>query len=78
MKTQIKTNIIPFKEFRMNAKKYIDALEKGASFMVVKRSHPIFRLEPVGEQWETIVDFTSVYPKGIPAKELLKYLRKNG
>lgn len=75
METQIKSNIIAFKEFRLNAQKYIDAIEKGASFVVVKRSRPVFRLEPVLEKWETVVDFTSVYPKGIPAKKLLQYLK---
>ena len=70
-----KSNLIPFKEFRMNAQKYIDAIAKGESFVVIKRSRPIFRLEPVPEIWETIVDFTSVYPKGIPAKKLLQYLK---
>lgn len=75
MKTQIKSNIIAFKEFRLNAQKYIDAIENGASFMVVKRSRPVFRLEPILEKWETVVDFTSVYPKGIPAKKLLQYLK---
>jgi len=52
-------NIIPFKDFRLNAEKYIKALEKGMSFVVVKRSKAIFRLEPVGEKWETLIDFTN-------------------
>jgi len=52
-------NIIPFKDFRLNAEKYIKALDKGMSFVVVKRSKAIFRLEPVGEKWETLIDFTN-------------------
>ena len=51
-------NIIPFKDFRVNAEKYIKALEKGMSFVVVKRSKAIFRLEPIGEAWENLIDFT--------------------
>lgn len=71
----IKEQIVPFKEFRMNAGKYITAMEKGASFLVVKRSRPVFRLEPVEEVWETIGDFSSMKGGGISAKELLKLLK---
>ena len=75
-KMTLKEQIIPFKEFRLNAAKYIDALSKGQSFLVMKRSRPVFRLEPVEEMWETIGDFSTRSGGGIPAKELLKYLRK--
>ncbi len=67
-------NIIALKEFRLNAQKYIDASAKGHSFIVVKRSRPVFRIEPVEEQWETIADFSST--GGISAKKFLKELRK--
>jgi hypothetical protein len=70
-------NIIPFKDFRVNADKYIKALEKGMSFVVVKRSKAIFRLEPMGESWETLIDFTDGgKTKGIDAKVLIKYMEK--
>jgi len=70
-------NIIPFKDFRLNAEKYIKALDKGMSFVVVKRSKAIFRLEPMGESWETLIDFTNGgKTKGIKAEKLLAYLRK--
>lgn len=75
MKTNTKSNLVPFKEFRLNAQKYIDAIERGKSFVVIKRSKPVFRIVPVPEVWETVVDFTSIYPKGIPAKKLLQYLK---
>lgn len=75
-------NIIPFKDFRLNSEKYIKALEKGMSFVVVKRSKAIFRLEPMGEKWETLIDFTNGgKTKGIDAGVLLarmkKYARQN-
>ena len=75
-KAPTKNNIIALKEFRLNAQKYIDASEKGHSFIVVKRSHPVFRIEPMGEQWETITDFSSLSGGGISAKKLLGALRK--
>ena len=68
-------HIVPFKEFRLNAGKYIDALEKGARFLVVKRSRPAFRLEPVDEVWETIGDFSKMPKGGVSAKVLLKALK---
>jgi hypothetical protein len=70
-------NIIPFKDFRLNAEKYIKALDKGMSFVVVKRSKAIFRLEPMGESWETLIDFTDGgKTKGIDAKVLLTHMKK--
>lgn len=75
-KAPTKNNIIALKEFRLNAQKYIDASAKGNSFIVVKRSHPVFRIEPMEEQWETIADFSSLAGGGISAKKLLKVLRK--
>ncbi|MCX6068476.1 MAG: type II toxin-antitoxin system prevent-host-death family antitoxin [Chloroflexi bacterium] len=68
------SNIIALKEFRLNAQKYIDASEKGHSFIVVKRSRPVFRIEPIAEQWETIADFSDI--GGIPINKFLKALRK--
>ncbi len=72
----IKTNIIALKEFRLNAQKYIDASAKGHSFIVVKRSHPVFRIEPMEETWETVADFSPLSGGGISAKKLLTVLRK--
>ena len=70
-------NIIPFKDFRLNAGKYIKALEKGMSFVVVKRSRAVFRLEPMGEKWETFIDFTNGgQSKGIEVGKLLGYMKK--
>ncbi|MFA6227474.1 MAG: hypothetical protein WC631_03310 [Candidatus Paceibacterota bacterium] len=70
-------NIIPFKDFRVNADKYIRALEKGMSFVVVKRSKAIFRLEPVGEKWETLIDFTEGGKKeGIRVEKLISIMEK--
>jgi len=73
----IKEQIVGLKEFRLNADKYIKALEKGKSFLVMKRSRPAFRLEPVDEVWETIGDFSSMRGGGVDARKLMKIL-KNG
>ncbi len=73
-KTPLQDHIVPFKEFRLNAERYIDALAEGKSFLVMKRSRPIFRLEPVEEVWETIGDFSGERGGGVSAKALLKAL----
>ena len=74
-KTPTKGNIIALKEFRSNAQKYIDASAKGHSFIVVKRSSPVFRIEPMEEQWESIADFSTLRGGGISAKKFFKVLR---
>jgi antitoxin (DNA-binding transcriptional repressor) of toxin-antitoxin stability system len=66
--------IVSFKEFRLNAQTYIDGASKGKSFLVIKRSRPVFRILPVEDAWESVADFTEITPKGVKAKTLLKYL----
>lgn len=76
-----KTNIIGFKEFRLNADKYIDAVRRGKFFTVVRRSTPVFNITPVDEWgdegvWESVVDFRNKKGKGIRAEKLLALLKK--
>ena len=51
-------------------------LSKGQSFTVVKRSKPIFQLNPINDEgrWHTIVDLTEVDNNGVDADELLSVL----
>ena len=85
MSTKIRntTNIIGFKDLRLNADKYIKAISNGRSFTVVRRSKPIFNITPVDEWgdeglWETVVDFRDKKGKGIKSEDLLKLLKKIG
>ncbi len=64
------------KDFRLNAQSYISKVAKGESFIVVKRSRPAFRMEPIEEQWETVIDFRDMPGGGIPAEDLQKRLRQ--
>ena len=73
------TNIIGLKELRENTENYIKQLKHGRSFLVVRRSKPVFRVEPVdkwgdGGNWETLIDFTKIKKSGMPAETILKYL----
>ena len=74
----MKTHILGLKELRENMQKYASLVEKGQSFIVVKKSKPVFKIVPPEseEQWETVVDFTKINKNGVPAKEVLKALRQ--
>lgn len=70
-------HIIGLKQLRENVNSYVSQIKKGRSFLVVRRSKPLFRVSPPeeAELWETVVDFTDFYKDGIPARILLKSLR---
>ncbi len=73
----MRTNIIGLKDLRENTEDYISKVSKGGSFVVVRRSKPIFKITPVDEwgdegKWETVVDFNKIKKGGISAEELLK------
>jgi len=46
------TLIVSSKDFRSNFPKYQKLVEKGVSITIVKRSKPIFRIEPVDLDFE--------------------------
>ena len=73
MNTNTSTNLVSLKELREQFPKYIDAIGKGRSFMVIKRSKPIFKIIPIeeGESWETVVDFTKLRKGGVNISEVL-------
>ena len=65
------------KELRENVDIYIKAIEKkGDSFIVLRRSKPVFKISPLNEdeEWETAIDFTQIKKGGVPLKELLSRL----
>jgi len=69
-------NIVGLKELRENINHYISQVEKGKSFVVVRKSKPVFRISQAEEEdnWETVVDFTKIQKGGIPLKEVLSRL----
>jgi antitoxin (DNA-binding transcriptional repressor) of toxin-antitoxin stability system len=71
-------NIIGLKELRENINIWIDQIRKGKSFVVVRKSKPVFKIVPpeTEEQWETVADFTAIDKDGISAKDILKELHK--
>ena len=68
-------NIINLKNLRENMQEYAQKVKRGHSFVVFKKSKPLFKISPVdGEYWEEVIDFTKVKKGGIDLKELLKRL----
>jgi prevent-host-death family protein len=72
----MKKSIVGLKELRENIGTYIKAVEKGESFIVVKRSRPIFKMSAVDDNsaWEEVVDFTKIKKGGVDIKEVLARL----
>ena len=68
--------IIGLKNFRQNIKKYHSAVQKGESFIVVRKSKPLFQIVPLDDEgvWERVVDFTEIKKGGVTINELLKAL----
>ena len=74
----MKINILGLRELRENMQKYTSRVEKGESFVVVKKSKPVFKLVPpeLEEEWETVADFTKINKNGVDAKRVLRELHK--
>lgn len=73
----MKNAIIGLRELRENADTYIAEVEKGRSFVVVRKSKPVFKISSPDEEselWERVIDFTKIKKVGIPLKDLLARL----
>jgi len=69
-------NLVNLKELRENVTKYANRVAKGDSFIVMKRSKPLFKISPIDEDgWETIIDFTKFRKGGMPVYEVIKALK---
>lgn len=70
-------SIIGLKELRQHMEAYIRRVQKGGSFIVVKKSRPVFKITPLEqeEEWETVVDFTEIDPLGVPSKKVATTLK---
>ncbi|MFH1405193.1 MAG: type II toxin-antitoxin system prevent-host-death family antitoxin [Patescibacteria group bacterium] len=70
-------NLIALKDLRIKLTDYTKRAERGESFLVIRKSKPVFKIVPIEEKgWETIVDFTQIDPKGILISKVLKTLKE--
>ena len=69
-------NIVALKELRENMNKYADKVADGNSFVVLKRSKPLFKISPIeeDENWEEVIDFTKIKKGGVDIKDVLSRL----
>jgi len=66
-------NIINLKNLRENIQEYAQEVKRGHSFIVFKKSKPLFKISPINESpWEEVIDFTKIKKGGVDLKELLK------
>jgi len=64
--------IIGLKDLRQKMSEYSKKIKAGESFIVVKRSRPLFKIVPIKEEiWETVVDFTKIKKGGIDIEDIL-------
>ena len=69
--------IVGLKELRENIEAYISKVKAGSSFIVVKKSKPVFRISPPEDDasmWEPVIDFTKIKRGGVPIADLLSRL----
>ena len=66
--------IVGLKELRANIGTYINQIGKGESFLIVRKSNPVFKLVPPDEEemWETVANFTKIRKGGVSVDEILK------
>ncbi len=70
----MKNALIGLKDLRENTEDYIAQIQKGETFIVMKRSMPVFKISPPDECsdfWEPVIDFTKIKKGGVSLKSLL-------
>jgi antitoxin (DNA-binding transcriptional repressor) of toxin-antitoxin stability system len=68
-------NLIGLKDLREKINYYSKQINRGQSFIVMRKSQPLFRLSPVeDDEWETLIDFTKLKKGGLDIDDLLKRL----
>lgn len=66
--------IIGLKELRQNINKYVAKVRDGKSIIVLRRSKVLFRVVPAEEEWESVVDFSTIKRGGVNIDDVLARL----
>lgn len=69
-------SIVGLKELRENIDTYARHIKRGRSFLVMRKSTPLFTMVPpeYEEQWEPVADFTKIRKGGVPLDDVLARL----
>jgi len=73
--TKYMQNILSLKDFRTKLTDYTKRVsEKGDSFVVFKKSKPVFMVVPIDHdgEWQTVLNFSEINPKGVTFKDIRK------
>lgn len=63
------------RNLRENMQEYAAKVQKGRTFIVFKKSQPLFKIVPLDEgRWEEVIDFTEIQRGGVDIEDLLKRL----
>lgn len=67
---------IGLRELRENTSRVAKDIEKGKSFVVFRRSEPLFKVSPIeeDERWEEVIDFTKIKKGGVDIDDILSRL----
>ncbi len=65
--------IIGLRELRENTSELLNDIGKGKSFIVMRRSEPVFKVSPIDseERWEEVIDFTKIKKGGVDIDDVL-------
>lgn len=66
--------VVGLKELRENTEKYVRDVGQGETYVVMRKSKPLFRIAPLEEEWEEVVDFTKIRKGGVDIDEILSRL----
>ena len=75
----MRDNIVGVRELRENLQIYVDEVGRGKSFVVLRKSKPLFKISPYDEDdelREEVIDFTKIRKGGVPAEEVLSKIKK--
>ncbi|MDO8469445.1 MAG: hypothetical protein Q7S84_00300 [bacterium] len=70
-------DIIGLKELRGSIRMVERNVRQGRSYLVLRKSRPLFKIVPVGgeeERWETVIDFTKIRRGGVRIDDILSRL----
>ena len=69
-------NLIGLKEFRQNVEEYSKRIAKGQSFVILRKSKPLFKVVPVSESeiWEPVIDLTEINKNGVLIEDMVAAL----
>lgn len=77
---KMQPNVVGLRELRVCMDEYVDRISKGESFLVLRKSKPVFKIEPVDEwgdegHWENF-DFRDKNGKGMRMDKFLDEVKK--